>query len=74
MNLDATVWPMSSSMAIQICLLTLSLRNYSLPNDKNLDRSKLKAFADDKINMSEKLKFVLGMVENVVEKGEYAGC
>ena len=30
----------------------------SLPNDKILDWSKLKAFADDKINITEKLKFV----------------
>ena len=30
----------------------------SLPNDKLLDWSKLKAFADDKINVIEKLKFV----------------
>ena len=30
-----------------------------LPNNKILDRTKLKAFADDKINMTEKLKFVL---------------
>ena len=29
----------------------------SLPNDKILDWSKLKAFADDIINMNEKLKF-----------------
>ena len=36
----------------------------SLPN-----RSQLKAFADDKINVSEKLKFVLGWVENIVGKG-----
>ena len=45
----------------------------SLPNDKILDRSKLKAFADNKINMNEKLKFVLETVENVVGKGENAG-
>ena len=44
----------------------------SLPNDKFLDRSKLKSFADDKINMIEKLKFVLGRVENIVGKGENA--
>ena len=31
-----------------------------LPNDKMLDWFKLKAFADDKINVTEKLKFVLG--------------
>ena len=31
---------------------------HSLPNDKILDWFKLKAFADDKINVTEKLKFV----------------
>ena len=45
----------------------------SLPNDKILDRSKLKAFADDKINVTEKLKFVLGRIENILGKGENAG-
>ena len=39
-----------------------------LPNNKILDRSKLKALAEDKINVTEKLKFVLGRVENMVEK------
>ena len=34
--------------------------------------SKLKAFADDKINVNGKLKFGLGMVENI-RKGENAG-
>ena len=33
------------------CLVT---RVKSLPNDKILDLSKLKAFADDKINVNEK--------------------
>ena len=42
----------------------------SIPNDKILDWSKLKAFADDKINVTEELKFVLGRVENIVGKGE----
>ena len=45
----------------------------SLPNDKILDWSKLKALADDKINVTEKLKFVLRRVENMVGKGENAG-
>ena len=44
-----------------------------LPNDKNLDWSKLKTFADDKLNLTENLKFVLGKVENIVGKGENAG-
>ena len=47
---------------------------HSLPNDKIFDSSKLKAFAEDKINMSEKLEFVLGRVEKIVGKGENAGC
>ena len=34
---------------------------------------RLKAFADDKINETEKLKFVLGTGENIVGKGENAG-
>ena len=45
----------------------------SLPNDKFLDWSKLKAFADDKINVTAKLNFDMGMVKNLVEKGENAG-
>ena len=45
----------------------------SLPNEKFLDWSKLKGFADNKINVTEKLNFELGRVENIVEKGENAG-
>ena len=41
----------------------------SLPNDKFVDRSKLTAFAVDKINMTEKSKFVLGRIENIVRNG-----
>ena len=35
--------------------------------------SKLKAFADNKINMTQKLKFVSVREENIVGKGENAG-
>ena len=45
----------------------------SLPNDNFVDWSKLKALEDDKIKLAEKLKFVLGRVENIVGKGENAG-
>ena len=45
----------------------------SLPNDKILDWSKLKEFADDKLKLSQNLKFALGRVENIVGKGENAG-
>ena len=44
----------------------------SLPNDKILDWSKLKASADDKINVTGMLKFLLERLENV-GKGENAG-
>ena len=43
------------------------------PNNKILDWSRLNAFADGKINVTEKLKFILGRVENIVGKGENAG-
>ena len=33
----------------------------------------MKAFADNKLNVSEKFKFVLERVENIVGKGENAG-
>ena len=33
----------------------------------------MKALADDKMNVTEKLKFVLGRVENIMGKGENAG-
>ena len=35
----------------------------SLPNDRFLDWSKLKAFADDKINVTEKQKFFWGWMD-----------
>ena len=38
-----------------------------------VDWSNLKAFADYKIYDTEKLKFVLGRVENIMGKGENAG-
>ena len=38
-----------------------------------LGLSKLKAFADDKITVTEKLKFVLERKENIMRKGENAG-
>ena len=45
----------------------------SLPNDKLLDWSKLTAFAAKNTNLNEKLKFVLGRVENIVGNGENSG-
>ena len=45
----------------------------SVPNNEILDWSKLIAFADDKVNVNKKFKFVLGRLENNVGKGENAG-
>ena len=49
------------------CLVTVKrngrlVHNYSLPNDKISEWSKLKAVADDKINVTEKEKFVMERV------------
>ena len=48
-------------------------RDNALANKNFLDWSKLKAFADNKINAIEKLKFVFGRAKNIVEIGENAG-
>ena len=46
----------------------------SLPiNDKILDWSKLKAFADDNMHFNENLKLVMGRIENIVGKRENVG-
>ena len=45
-----------------------------LPNDNILDWSKFKAFADDKINVKQQLKFGWRRAKKkIVEKGENAG-
>ena len=45
---------------------------YSLPNDKIVDSLKLKAFVDDKLDVTQKMKFALGRVENIVGNVENA--
>ena len=45
----------------------------SLPNDKIVDLSKLKAFVDDNSNVNQRWKFPLGTLENNVGKEENAG-
>ena len=49
-----------------------SLKFNPLPNHKLSDWSKLKELADNTKNMIGKYKFVLGMVEIIVGKGENA--
>ena len=45
----------------------------SLLIDKLFDWTKVKAFADDKRNATDKLKCVLGWVQNIVGKGQNVG-
>ena len=50
----------------KVKFLSQKERNNSSTNDKILAWSKLKAFADNKINATQKLKFALGGIENIV--------
>ena len=45
----------------------------SFLNDKILDKSKLKAFPDDNLNIDKMTTFFFDRVENTVGKGENAG-
>ena len=45
----------------------------SLPHDKILDVTKLKAFADSKTKVAKMMISVIDRVENIVGKGENAG-
>ena len=45
----------------------------SLPNDKIVEVTKLKAFADDKSNIAKMTISLFDRVENAMGKGEYAG-
>ena len=45
----------------------------TLPNDKSLNLSKLKAYADEKLNILQMIEFVFDRIENIVGKGENAG-
>ena len=45
----------------------------SLANKKFLDWLKFKGFANDKINVAEKLKFAVQRIEIIVGKGDNAG-
>ena len=44
-----------------------------LPDDKLLGLPKLKAFADDKLNVTQNVKVVFHRIENIVGKEENAG-
>ena len=50
-----------------MCLRNIT--HLTLPNDKIVDQSKLKAYVDDNICMAQKIEICLGRVENIVGKG-----
>ena len=54
-------------------LFHLDSLSYEFNNDKFLDWSKFKAFADDKIKVNQKMKFDLERIKDIMGKGEYAG-
>ena len=64
-------WPLASGAKNEMVSLTVQAIN-SLSHDKIQDWSKLKEPADNNINVTEKSKFVLQRVENIVRKGENA--
>ena len=51
---------------------SISVLFNSLPNDKILDVTKLKASADDKLNVAQMMTSVFERVENITGKGENA--
>ena len=57
-------------MCLILTWLKLCCSIHFLPNEKNLDKSKFKAFADDSLYVNQKLKFAFGRVEKIVRKGE----
>ena len=58
---------------VNLCSQNFILDINSLPNDKFSGKSKFKGSADEKINVTQNMKFVSGSVENNVGKGEDAG-
>ena len=53
---------------------SFSLEEFNpFPNDKFLDVTKLKAFADEKLNVAKISIFLFDKAENTVVKGENAG-
>ena len=54
-------------------LFTCRKLNSFTTNHKTLDWCKMKAFADDKLNVTQMTKFILDRVENIVGKEENAG-
>ena len=59
--------------AIGTLMRQISISFNYLPNDKTLDWSKLKTFADNNLYVAQMKSYVFDRVENIVGKGENAG-
>ena len=59
--------------SFRFLLVSANSLNVNQPDDKISDWSELKAFADDKFNITQMLISVFARVENVVGRGENAG-
>ena len=63
-------------MAVRVLTINILWKGVQLfnpfPHDKILDLTKLKAFADEKLNVSKMIISVFDRVENIVGKGEIA--
>ena len=69
-----TIDPTDPSIISQLDCYNVSQRSSnSLPNNKILDWTKLKAFANDKLDSAKVMISVYNRVENIVGKGENAG-
>ena len=55
-------------LLFQQCFQKTCTADTGLPNNKVVDRFNLRAFADNKIYFTEKLKFVLWKIENIIGK------
>ena len=62
----------ATSLSNFVFLCVLEIIN-ALPNDNFLDWSRLKAFADDKLYLTQNIKVVFHRIENIVGKEENAG-
>ena len=54
-------------------MLSILIHLNPLPDDKISGLPKLKAFADDKLNVTQNVKVVFHRIENIVGKEENAG-
>ena len=68
--LPGQIWRRNKSYWLEDLLSLYSFNPF--PHDKNLDQTKLKAFAEDKLNVTKMIVSMFDRIENIVGKGEIA--